>query len=143
MLKHGSRILTAGTHYTVSYGTNRNTGAGTVTITGKGNYSGSRVIRFYIVPKQVTGLKLSVSRRTLTVTYQRSAGATGYQIAYRKKGSGKWYTTDCSMISQKLSLGALTNYEVRVRAFVQVKSGTSVQKQYGAWSTTAVKRTLI
>ena len=143
VLKHGTRVLSAGTHYTVSYGTNKNTGAGTVTITGKGNYSGSRVIRFYIVPKQVTGLKLRVSRRTLTVTYQKSAGATGYQIAYRKKGSGKWYTTNSSMISKKLSLGALTNYEVRVRAFVQVKIGTSVQKQYGAWSTTAVKRTLI
>jgi len=43
--------LVAGTDYTVSYGDNTNPGTGTVTITGKGKYSGEITVSFIIAAK--------------------------------------------------------------------------------------------
>jgi hypothetical protein len=40
-VKDGSTTLTLNTHYTVSYSNNTNVGAGTVNVTGTGNYAGS------------------------------------------------------------------------------------------------------
>ena len=47
-VKDGSTALTAGTHYTVSYSNNTNAGTATVTITMKGNYSGTITKNFTI-----------------------------------------------------------------------------------------------
>ena len=51
----GSTTLTNGTHYTVSYSNNVNAGTATVTITGKGNYTGSTSKTFKINPKAISG----------------------------------------------------------------------------------------
>jgi hypothetical protein len=45
--------LTEGTDYTVTYGKNVNPGQGTVTVTGKGDYTGSQTVTFTIYAKQV------------------------------------------------------------------------------------------
>ena len=45
--------LTEGTDYTVTYGENVNPGQGTVTITGKGGYTGSQTVAFTIYAKPV------------------------------------------------------------------------------------------
>ena len=49
-VKDGSKTLTSGTDYTVSYSNNINVGTATVTVTGKGNYSGSKNAEFTISP---------------------------------------------------------------------------------------------
>ena len=48
-IKYGTRTLTSGTDYTLSYSNNTNAGTATVTITGKGNYSGTRTASFRII----------------------------------------------------------------------------------------------
>ncbi|MBR1384178.1 MAG: leucine-rich repeat protein [Ruminococcus sp.] len=48
-VKYGSKTLTAGTDYTVSYSNNTNAGTATVTVTGKGNYTGTKQATFKIV----------------------------------------------------------------------------------------------
>ena len=45
--------LTEGTDYTVTYGENVNPGQGTVTVTGKGDYTGSQTVAFTIYAKPV------------------------------------------------------------------------------------------
>ena len=55
VVKDGTRTLKAGTDYTVSYKNNTALGTATITITGKGNYSGSRSVTFKIV-KPVSSL---------------------------------------------------------------------------------------
>ncbi len=45
----GSATLTEGTDYTLSYSDNTSVGTATITITGKGNYTGSRTITFRII----------------------------------------------------------------------------------------------
>ena len=50
-VKVGSTTLREGTDYTLSYGGNVNVGTGSVTVVGKGNYTGSRKATFRIEPK--------------------------------------------------------------------------------------------
>ncbi|GAB6395070.1 MAG: Ig-like domain-containing protein [Bacteroidales bacterium] len=53
VVKDGSRTLIAGTDYSVTYKNNVNTGTATVTVTGKGYYTGSASQTFTILPKPV------------------------------------------------------------------------------------------
>ena len=50
----GARTLVSGTDYTVSYGENIGPGTGTVTVTGRGNYTGS-VERTFVIEKGPAG----------------------------------------------------------------------------------------
>lgn len=141
-VKYGSTVLKNGSDYKVTYGTNKSTGKGTVTVTGIGNYTGTKQISFYIVPKMVTGLTLKASGKSLTVSFAKATGATGYQIAYRKKGACNWKYLTSSINSKKISsLSALTNYQVQVRPYVQVNTGSKNEYKYGAWCSPVSKTT--
>ncbi len=50
-VKDGDKTLAEGTDYTVAYDANTAIGTGTATVTGKGNYAGTKVAEFNIVPK--------------------------------------------------------------------------------------------
>ncbi len=50
----GGNVLEAGTDYTVAYSDNINAGTATLTLTGKGNYSGTVSKAFIIVPDDIT-----------------------------------------------------------------------------------------
>ncbi len=58
-VKDGSKALAAGTDYTLSYKNNTDAGTATVTVTGKGNYTGSRSVTFKISPRSLS--KVSVT----------------------------------------------------------------------------------
>lgn len=60
-VKNGSKLLTANTDYTVSYKNNINAGTASVTITGKGSYSGSQTKNFTINPADFTRTTVSLS----------------------------------------------------------------------------------
>ena len=67
-VKYNRITLTNGTDYTVSYSNHINPGTATVTITGKGYYTGSRKINFTInkpavkLPAQATSSKVSIDQ---------------------------------------------------------------------------------
>jgi len=69
-VKDGSTTLTSGTHYTVSYSNNTNAGTATATITGKGNYTGTKSANFTINPKNASSLTIN---SIAAVTYTGSA----------------------------------------------------------------------
>lgn len=123
--------LSKGTDYTVSYGSNKNIGKGTVTVTGAGKFRGTFKKTFCILPKKTSIRKLAASKRQLTVKYAKVSGGCRYQTGYRKNGSKTWkYTTSSS---NHVSIKKLTNkkyYYIRVRAYKTV----SGKKYYGAWS---------
>lgn len=50
----GNTILTSGTDFAFSYDTNTDAGAATLTITGKGNYTGTANQKFTIKPKDIS-----------------------------------------------------------------------------------------
>lgn len=60
IVKDGSTTLTEGTDYTVAYSNNVNAGTATVTITGSGNYTGTKTANFTINPKNVSDLTINL-----------------------------------------------------------------------------------
>lgn len=133
-VKYGKTTLKNGKDYTVKYGSNKATGKGTVTITLKGDYTGSKTITFYITPKKVSiKTPKSTSKKTLTVYYSKTTGASGYQIGYRIKGTKKWTYITSTGASKKINkLTSKKTYEVLVRAYKTING----KKYYGPWSST-------
>ena len=66
----GSKTLTEGTDYTLSWSNNTNAGTATVTVTGMGGYyNGSQSKNFTINPKALTGSELYFASATKNVDY--------------------------------------------------------------------------
>lgn len=49
VIRYGGRLLVSGTDYTLAYANNVNPGTATITVTGKGSFTGSRTISFTIL----------------------------------------------------------------------------------------------
>ena len=84
VVKVGSTTLVSGTHYTVSYKNNINAGTATVTITGKGDYTGTRSVTFKInKAAQSITVKSSASSvpvgKTATVTITGNKGTKSFK----------------------------------------------------------------
>lgn len=126
--------------YTVAYASNVKPGRGTVTVTGKGNFTGKRTLALYITPAKVDGVKTKVSGRNITLSWKGAVGVSGYEFSYRKKNAKTWTTIRTNTLGTSYAirkLGILTNYEFRVRAYVNVSGG----RLYGSWSNTAKAKT--
>ena len=66
-VKDGTKTLTSGTDYTVAYSNNINAGTATVTITGKGNYTGTKTATFKIVARSIANCTVSaIAEQTYT-----------------------------------------------------------------------------
>lgn len=131
------KILKLNTDYTVLYSANTNPGTATVTITGKGNYTGSVKKTFTIIPMKTTGLKVSTRKTTsLKLTWTKQNGVTGYVVQKYDTKSKKWknYKTlssnTNSITASKLTAG--TEYKFRVRSYKTIGK----TKYYGAYSST-------
>ena len=61
-----TNVLTLGTDYEVAYTDNINVGTATATVTGKGNYSGTRSVNFTINPKPLTDGMVALSSTSFT-----------------------------------------------------------------------------
>jgi hypothetical protein len=137
------KTLAQGTGYTVAYSNNVNIGTATVTVTGKGDYKGSKTVSFKIIPKTVTVTKATVGKKLVKATWAKADAQqkiTGYQIQYRIKGKSKW-SKPTSVSAKKLTytikkLKKGKAYQIQVRAYKKV-SGVSYS---GAWSKTATSK---
>lgn len=77
-VKDGSTVLTVGTDYTVSgYSNNKKPGTATVTLTGKGDYSGSTATVSFTINKISQSLSVSTSASTITAGSQATITASG------------------------------------------------------------------
>lgn len=89
-VKYRGVTLRNGKDYELSYKNNKNIGAAMILIKGKGNYTGTKKIKFCIVPKKPAVTKAKNSGKgTVTLKWKRDKNASGYEI-YRsvKKKSG-------------------------------------------------------
>ena len=94
--------LKEGTDYTVSYQNNTNIGTATVTITGKGNYTGTITKTFKIVPKKVTIKSVKNSKKkSAKITWTKDSSVTGYEVYVSERVVDKNYMT---VNAKKLSL---------------------------------------
>lgn len=70
-VSYNGKTLVNGTDYSLSYSNNLNVGTATITITGKGNYTGSKIISFKIIdttPKEVTSSIVTVNQNNNIVS---------------------------------------------------------------------------
>jgi len=74
-VKDGDTTLVKDTDYTVSYSNNVNAGTATVTITGKGNYTGTRTLNFTIVKKEEPKPQVPTQITSPSVSVNQSAGS--------------------------------------------------------------------
>ncbi len=77
----GQIPMVLGTDYTVAYTDNVSAGKATATITGKGNYKGTKSANFNIVRKAITDEMVTLSPETFT--YDGSAQTPTVMVAYK------------------------------------------------------------
>ena len=115
--------------YSVSYANNVNAGAATITITGKGDYSGTKSINFTIMPQEVDDEKLVITVPTKTYTGSPIAPAITVKANNKKLKAGTDYdnviysnNTDASGNTNKPEVKiTLKNYKIKDVGFNKVQ----------------------
>lgn len=127
-IKDGKKTLVYMKDYITSCRNNVLVGTATVTITGRGNYTGTKTMTFKVVPQKVklTG-KTSGTKENLS--WSKSAGAEGYEV-HRSVNGGKFgkLSTDALKYTAKLEKGK--SYQFKIRPYATVNG----KKVYGPWS---------
>ncbi|MBR1752189.1 MAG: hypothetical protein IJ740_15210 [Ruminococcus sp.] len=139
IVKNGKTTLKKGTDYTVTYKNNTKVGKATVTIKGKGNYTGTVTKTFKINPKATSVSKLtSPKTKQLKVTYKKVSGVTGYQVTYSTSKKFTKATTKTATVKGAAKLSKTVKslkkgktYYVKVRSYKTV-SGTKYYSTYSA-----------
>ena len=112
----------------------------TVTVTFKGNYTGTITTTYTITPKGTKISKISAGKKKLTVKWKKQKNQiSGYQIQYSTnknfKSGKKTITLSKKKTSRTLSkLKAKKKYYVRVRTYKNVKVNKKREKIYSGWS---------
>jgi hypothetical protein len=133
-VKNGNKTLRQSTDYTISYNKTSKVGAAVrITITGKGSYTGKVVKTIYIVPGRPTISSVRAGKKNMTITYKKTAGASGYQIAYstNQKSGYKYVNLNNKTVRKTISkLASGKKYYVKVRAYRTING----KKYYGNYS---------
>lgn len=131
---NGNRL--SSDNYTLKYSGNANPGKKKVTITLTGNYSGTIVEYYNVIPKtQTISSVKSPSYKRLKVSWKKDSTVSGYQIQYSTyknfSSNKKLITVSKSNTSKtiKTSQSGKTYY-VRLRAYKTIDG----KKVYGSWS---------
>ena len=135
--------LRNGTDFKVTYKNNVKIGKSAVaTITGIGNYQGSKEITFSILPKKVSGLKVTaVDKTSLSLKWNKVGGATGY-VVYRYNTSTKEYTKVGAIKTNTYKVTGLKagkTYRFAVRAYRKV-DGKNIYGSYSAFLKATTKK---
>ena len=127
-VKDGSKTLKNGTDYKISYSSNKKVGTAKITITGKGNYTGTKTISFKIKPVAAVKVKAaSTTYDSIKLSWNKASGAKSYTI-YRAASKNGKYTKlatvkTTSYTNKKLTAGKTWYYKVKA-------SGTLYSEKY-------------
>lgn len=134
----GNKTLTANKDYTVSYQNNINVGQATLTVTGKGSYTGNIIKAFEIVPKgtDISG-KVKAQKKALTIKWKKQTKSVdGYEIwcstdkGFSTKATVKKTAKTKAVKLTVKKLKAKKTYYVKIRTYKSVKG----KKYYSSWS---------
>ena len=142
MVKDGSKTLKKGADYTVAYANNKAVGTATVTVKGKGKYTGSAEAHFDINPKAFKISKITAKKKRLVIKWKKQKGVSGFEVEYSLKedfSDSKVITIKKGKATGKdiKKLKAKKKYYVRVRAYKTVDG----KKYFSAWSKVKTKKT--
>lgn len=131
-------------NYTVKYATGRkNVGKYKITVTFKGNYSGTKNLYFTINPANTTVKSLTAGKKSLKVAItKKSSQVTGYQIQYATNKSFKSAKSQ-NVTSYKTTSITLNKLSTKKTYYVRVRTYKTVNgiKYYSAWSVAKYKKT--
>ena len=121
--------LKKNTDYTVKYDAGRKKiGTYRVVVTFKGEYAGSKTLKFKIVPTAVKNVKVTAGAKKATLTWSRNSGADVYNIYYATAKGGKYKklgsTAKLTYTATKLKTG--TTYYFKVYAMRKLDSGNYI-----------------
>lgn len=129
--------LVKGTDYTVAYSSSRkNVGTYKVTVKFKGEYSGTKVLKFKINPKGTNLTSAVGGSKKITLKWNKiTTQTTGYEIQYSTASNFTKANTSVVANNKNYSrtvsgLKSKTKYHVRIRTYKTI-NGT---KYYSAWS---------
>ncbi len=137
-LKFKNKSLTLNKDYTVSYSANTNPGTAKVTIKGKGNFSGSRTLKFTISKLPLSKAKISVSSQyytgkalkpSVTVTYGSATYKlnTHYTVTYKNNTN---VGTATVTVKGKGGLSGSRSVTFSIKKLPLSKAKISVSSQY-------------
>ena len=144
-VKYGSSTLRNGTDYTLSYSNNVAVGYAKVTISGRGNYTGSVSKTFRINPKKVEGLRVNSNGTNYITLAWNGVPCTGYYEIYRH--NGKKYvkvgqTSGTSYKNAGLSQGSSYKYKVRACATISGKQFSGAYSSVTNYKTKPSKQSI-
>lgn len=125
-VKDGTKKLTKGTDYTVSYKNNESVGTATITITGKGNYTGTIKKTFKVKPLELSSSYAKVSIPYSSYTYSGSPIKPAVKVRFK----------DGDIISN-------SQYTVSYSNNVKVGTATITVKGKGTNVTGSYKKTFV
>ena len=134
-VKLSGKELVKNTDYTVKYSNNKAIGKATVTITGKGKYTGVIKKTFKIVPMKQVITSVTAKTKAFAVKWTKDLNVNGYQIKYSTKsdfsGGKSVYVKKNTTVSKTFTgLTAKKTYYVKVRSYKTVND----TKYYSSWS---------
>ena len=144
IVKLNGTTLKSGTDFTVAYKNNKAVGTATVTITGKGKYSGTVQKTFRILPKTTSVTKLTAGKKKLTVKWKKQTTQTsGYQLQYSTDKSFKTKVKTKNVSGAKKTLASLTKLSAKKTYYVRIRTYRKVGKAiyYSSWSKIKSKKT--
>lgn len=125
-VKVGSKTLKAGTDYSISYKNNTNAGTATLTLSGKGNYKGTKSTTFTI-NKTSQSVRAKSSVGSVAVGKTVSVSITGV----KEKASCKYKSSDTSIAAVNATTGMVTAKKVGT---VTITATIAATKNYNAAS---------
>lgn len=132
VVKNNSVKLIKDKDYTIVYKNNVELGTATVTIKGKGNYKGKKILHFQIVPSKPKITKVTKKKTSFRVQLSSARVATGYYLyvsttkTFSKKKTQRYWITGNRFGMQGLVKGT---YYVRVTCY-GVKKGNMYKSSY-------------
>jgi len=136
-------ILRDGEDYNISYSNKKSKKIGeyTIEIKFKGNYEGTKKLKYKIIPKGTSLKKLTKGRKSIRTTWNKQrTETTGYQIEYstdkkfRSKNKKKIINKNKITSYTIKKLKAKKKYYIRIRTYKKVKINGKNVKIYSKWS---------
>ena len=136
-IKLENKTLKNGTDYSITYKNNKNVGIATVTITGKGAYTGTLTKTFNINPKGTSLKKLTAGKKQFKATWNaQKTQTTGYQIQYSTNKNFKSGKKTVKIKKNKTTSSTVKKLKAKKKYYVRIRTYKTVNGKtyYSGWS---------